>query len=141
MENYQHLELQHGLESFSTREAISLTSQKRLRQAMNSIDLCVNLELYKCKIRLCFAKWTEGRTLSTEPEFVRDEEDIDPGGSNQGSRNEVIAISKQSIRRRKTDMKGKGRSFTMLVSNQNQRVKFVQFLSRFGDGRNREFSS
>lgn len=107
MENYQHSELQHGPERlFSTRKAISPTSQERLCRAMNSIDLCDNLEPYECKIKLRFAKRTEGRTSSAEPDFVGDEVDIGPGGPEQSSRNEVTVISKQSIRRRKNDMKG-----------------------------------
>ena len=60
----------------------------------------------ECKIKLRFAKRTEGRTSSAEPDFVGDEVDIGPGGPEQSSRNEVTVISKQSIRRRKNDMKG-----------------------------------
>ena len=86
-------------------------------------------------------KALESRHHIAELEFVRDEVDIGPGGSKQGCRNEVTITSKQSIRRRKNDMKGEGRSFTMSVSNQNQSVTFIQFLLRFGNGKNQEFSS
>ena len=106
MENCQHSEFQHGSERlFSTRKVISPTSQERLCRAMNSTDLCDNVEPYKCKIKLRFAKRTEGRTSSAEPNFVRDEVDIGPRGCEQSNRNEGTVISKQSIRRRKNDMK------------------------------------
>ena len=72
---------------------------------MNSIDQRDNLGPYKCQIKLRFAKRTEGRTSSAEPNFVRDEVDIGPRGCEQSNRNEGTVISKQSIRRRKNDMK------------------------------------
>ena len=95
MENYQHSELQHGPERFfHTRKAISPTSQEMLFRAMNSIDQSDNLGPYKCKIKLRFAKRTEGRTSSAEPDFVRYEVDIGPGGYEQSSRNEVTVVSR-----------------------------------------------
>ena len=38
-------------------------------------------------------------------------------------------------------MKGECRSSIILGPNQNRRATFVQFLLRFGNGRNEEFSS
>ena len=72
---------------------------------MNSIDQSDNLGPYKCKIKLRFAKLTEGRTSLAEPDFVRDEVDIGPRGYEQSSRNEVAVISGQSIRRGRNNMK------------------------------------
>ncbi|CAN4122820.1 unnamed protein product [Withania somnifera] len=46
----------------STRKAISPSSQERLCQAMNSIDLIDDLENYKCKKKLTFAEYEDSKT-------------------------------------------------------------------------------
>lgn len=55
----------------------------------------------ECKIKLRFAKWTEGRTSIAGSDIEGDEVDIGLGGPEQSSKNDATVIPKQTIKRRR----------------------------------------
>ncbi|KAA8528633.1 hypothetical protein F0562_035988 [Nyssa sinensis] len=104
-----HLKLWHPPgRLLSNRKAISPTSQERLCQAMESVELNGNSAHYKCREELCFGKQTENKVSSAEADFEGAELTINPKGAGQVNRIKLTISPKQTIKKPKNGSPLKG---------------------------------
>ncbi|KAK4387527.1 hypothetical protein Sango_2359300 [Sesamum angolense] len=85
---------------FSTRKAISPSSQEQLCLAMNSVELSDDVDQHKCKGKL-FDKQTEKKSSPVGPEFHRARLTIKHGGQGQVGQRKVIISSRDIIKKSK----------------------------------------
>ncbi|KAL0391980.1 UNVERIFIED_CONTAM: hypothetical protein Sradi_2420800 [Sesamum radiatum] len=85
---------------FSTRKAISPSSQEQLCLAMNSVELSDDVDQHKCKGKL-FDKQTEKNSSPVRPEFHRARLTIKHGGQGQVGQGKIIISSRDIIKKSK----------------------------------------
>ncbi|KAL0369069.1 UNVERIFIED_CONTAM: hypothetical protein Scaly_1125800 [Sesamum calycinum] len=85
---------------FSTRKAISPSSQEQLCLAMNSVELSDDVDQHKCKGKL-FDKQTEKKSSPVRPEFHRARLTIKHGGQGQVGQRKIIISSRDIIKKSK----------------------------------------
>ncbi|XP_059637427.1 uncharacterized protein LOC132279462 [Cornus florida] len=89
----------------SPRKVISPTSQERLCEAMDSVELNTDIKHYKCKWKLSLGKQTENKTSSVESDLDNAEVTINPEGPKQFNRKKVT-VNPMQINKLNNDKKG-----------------------------------